>query len=363
MIPIAKPNLKGNELKYVTDCINTGWISSQGKYVKMFEEEFAKYCGTKYSTSTTSCTTALHLALLAIGIKADDEVIVPNLTFATTSNVVKFCGAKEVLVDVDKETYNIDPKLIEKKITSKTKAIIIVHLYGFPCNMDEIMSLAKKHGLYVIEDAAEAHGAEYNGKKIGSMGDIGCFSFFGNKIMTTGEGGIAVSNNKELMDKMIHLKNHGIVQGKGYWHDVVGYNYRLTNIQAAIGLAQLEQLEDFITKRNEIAEIYKNELSDVRGIKFQNTCDNANPVYWMFSIEIDENYPLSIEELVEYLKNNGVDTRRMFNPLNKMPPYKDDGDFPISEYLYLNTLVLPTYVSITKDELIKIGVLIKNAKK
>ncbi len=362
-IPIAKPNLSGNELKYVTECINTGWISSNGKFVTEFEEKFAHFCNTKYATSTTSGTSALHLALLALDIKEGDEVIVPNMTFATTANVVKYCNAKEVLVEVNKDTFNIDTNKIEEKITSKTKAIIVVHLYGFICDMEKIMSLAKKHNLYVIEDAAESFGSVYDKKKAGSLGHIGCFSFFGNKTLTTGEGGMCTTNDKNIYEKIKIFKNHGMTHGKGYWHDIVGYNYRMTNLQAAVGLAQMEKADEIIRKRDQIANWYKRELKDTNGIKFQQKQENEEPSYWMICILLDKDFKLSVEELANYLKENDVDSRRGFIPLNEMPPYFSKEEFLVSRDLYNRQLILPTYFDLKEEEVIKICNLIKNATK
>ncbi|NQV08592.1 DegT/DnrJ/EryC1/StrS family aminotransferase, partial [Candidatus Woesearchaeota archaeon] len=255
-IPVAEPVLEGNELKYVTECVKTGWISSAGKFVKKFEEKFSKYCDCKYGVAVSNGTTALHLALVALGIKKGDEVIVPNFTFVATANAVVYVGGVPVFVDADKETWNIDVDKIEEKITSKTKAIIPVNIYGHPCDMNKIMDIAKKHNLYVIEDCAESHGAEYNGEKTGSFGDISCFSFYGNKIITTGEGGMCVTNNKELAEKMSMLKDHGMKPERRYWHETIGFNYRMTNIQAAIGLAQLENINKFIETKRENTIIY-----------------------------------------------------------------------------------------------------------
>lgn len=234
-IPLAYPLLNGNEKKYVLDCLHTSWISSVGKYVDQFEKSFQDFCGTKYAISCANGTVALHLALLACGIGKGDEVIVPTLTYIASANAVSYCGALPVFVDSEKDTWNMDPAKIEEKINERTKAIIAVHLYGHPVNMEPILKIAEKYGLIVIEDAAEAHGAEYKGKKVGSIGHIGCFSFFGNKIITTGEGGMITTNDDALNEKIRLLKNQGMDQNRKYWFPVIGYNYRLTNLQAAIG--------------------------------------------------------------------------------------------------------------------------------
>ena len=246
MIPIAEPLLEEEELNNVMEAVKSGWISSKGKFIPEFEENFARYCGVKHSVATSNGTVALHLALATLGIKEGDEVIVPTLTFIATANAVRYTGAKPVFVDSNPDYWCIDPEKIEGAITPKTRAIIPVHLYGHPCDMEAIMAVAKKHDLYVIEDAAEAHGAEHKGRKVGSFGDIACFSFYGNKIITTGEGGMCLTDDEILAERMRILRDHGMNPGKRYWHDIVGFNYRMTNMQAAIGVAQLEKIDRVI---------------------------------------------------------------------------------------------------------------------
>ncbi|MBS3121406.1 DegT/DnrJ/EryC1/StrS family aminotransferase [Candidatus Woesearchaeota archaeon] len=350
-IPIAKPNLKGNELKYLTECITSGWISSSGKFIELFEKKFADFCGVKHSVSCSNGTVALHLALLALGIGKGDEVIVPNLTFAATANVVIYTGAKPVLVDVQEDTWCIDSEEIKKKITKRTKAIIPVHLYGMPCDMDSIMKIAKENNLVVIEDCAEAHGAEYKGKKVGSIGDIGCFSFYGNKIITTGEGGMCVTNDKQLAEKMRLLKDHGMSKEKRYWHDVIGYNYRMTNLQAAVGLAQLERINEFIEKRRAIAETYNRLLKSVKDITLPPNKPWAKKVDWLYSILINDKFSVNRDNLIDILKEKGIDTRRFFYPLNEMSPYKDNSSFPISKKLSEQGINLPTYIELKEKEI------------
>ncbi|TKJ17310.1 aminotransferase DegT [Candidatus Woesearchaeota archaeon B3_Woes] len=353
-IPVAEPDLNGNELDYVTDCIKSSWVSSKGEYIKKFEDAFSKYCNVKHSISTSNGTAALHLALIALGIKEGDEVIVPNLTFIASANTVKYCNAKPVFVDVDKETWNIDANKIEEKITNKTKAIMPVHLYGSPCDMDKIMEIAKKHNLFVIEDCAEAHGAEYKGKKVGGFGNVACFSFFGNKIITTGEGGMCITNNNKLAEKMKILKDHGMSNTKRYWHPLVGYNYRMTNIQAAIGLAQLERIEDFIEIRRKNAQLYDSLLKNVKGIRLSIEKENTKNVYWMYSILLENR-----EEVMERLKEDGVDTRPFFYPINTMPPYKNDEKFPISKELSKKGLNLPSSTLLDEKDIKRIVETIK----
>lgn len=359
MIPVAEPDLDGNELKYVTECIKTGWISSVGSYVTKFEEEFSKYCNVKHGVAVANGTVALHLALEALGIKKGDEVIVPALTFVATANAVKYTGAKPIFIDSEPRTWNIDPEKIEEKITKKTKAIIPVHLYGHPCDMDKIREIAEKHCLKIIEDAAEAHGAEYKGRKVGSLSDISCFSFYGNKILTTGEGGMCLTNDQELAEKMRWLKDHGMSKEKKYYHPQLGYNYRLTNIQAAIGLAQLEKLEKTIEAKRKNAELYNSLLKDVKGITLPVEEPWAKNVYWMYSILVEKNYKLKRDELMSKLKKEGIDTRPFFIPLHKMP-YLDEGlKLPIAEGLGEKGINLPSSAKLTKEQIEKISQTIK----
>lgn len=241
-IPVNEPLIAKNATKYVLDCLETGWVSSAGTYIEKFEKAFAKYLGVKHAITTTSGTTALHLALLTLGIGSGDEVIVPTLTMIASVNSICYVGAIPVLVDSEPETGNIDPKKIEEKITKKTKAIMPVHLYGHPADMDKIMEIAKKYKLAVVEDAAEAHGAEYKGEKAGSFGKINCFSFYGNKIVTTGEGGMVVTNDDKLAERARSLKDLAHSKKRRFLHEELGYNFRMTNMQAALGLAQLEEI-------------------------------------------------------------------------------------------------------------------------
>ena len=244
--PVYQPSLNGNEKKYVNECLDSTWISSKGKFINKFENEFAKYINTKFAIAVPNGTIALHLALLTLGIGKNDEVIVPTLTYVASANAVKYTGAKPVFADSFSDTWQINPKDIRKKITKKTKAIMPVHLYGFPCEMDEIKNIAKEFNLLIVEDCAEAFGTKYKNKHVGNFGDISAFSFFGNKTITTGEGGMVVMNNKRLFDLAVHIKGQGLAKNREYWHDIIGYNYRMTNICAAIGLAQLERADKII---------------------------------------------------------------------------------------------------------------------
>ncbi len=361
-IRIANPVFNGNEKKYVNDCLDSGWISSVGSYINKFEEKFAKFVGTKYAISCANGTVALHLPLLAYGVRPGDEIIVPTLTYIATANAVKYCGAKPVFVDSERDTWNIDPKKIEAKITNKTKGIIVVHLYGHPVNMAPIMQLAKKHNLFVIEDAAEAHGAKYKNKNVGNIGHIGTFSFFGNKIITTGEGGMVVTNDKRLADKMRILKGQGMDPKRRYWFIEVGYNYRMTNIQAAIGLAQLEKVKWHMGMRNKIAKLYYKHLSGLKDyVELPVVKEWATHSFWMFSILIKDNVKISRDELMKLLSEKGIETRPVFYPMHIMPPYFiKNAKFSIAEKIAERGLNIPTHALLKEQDIEYISSCIKD---
>ena len=344
-VPVMEPSLGGNELKYVSDCIASGWISSQGQYVRQFEEAFAKFHGLPSALTVANGTVALHLALVALGIGPGDEVIVPDLTFAASANVVIHCGATPVLADVLPETWTLDPADFERKITSRTKAVMPVHLYGHPCDMDPIMAVARKHGLYVVEDSAEALGARYRGHLTGTVGDVGCFSFFANKVITTGEGGMVIARDQELMRKMTILRDHGMEKSRRYWHLVPGFNYRMTNLQAAIGLAQMERLEHFLSRRDEIVARYDSQLGKLPGIVLPPRASWARNIHWLYSILINpEEAHIDRDGLSARLAGYGVETRAFFYPLHVQPPYlhKDAAAFPVTTDVSARGLSLPT---------------------
>jgi perosamine synthetase len=349
-IPIAEPLFAGNELKYVSDCVSTGWISSIGKYIRLFEEEFSKFIGTKYGIATSNGTTALHLALVTYGIGRDHEVIVPTLSFIATANCVAYTGAKPVFVDSEPNTWNIDPEKIKEKITDRTKAIIPVHLYGHPADMKPIMDLAEDHSLIVIEDAAEAHGADYRERKVGGSGDVGCFSFFGNKIITTGEGGMITTDNEEIAKKAMMLRDHGMSKEKRYWHPQIGYNYRMTNMQGAVGLAQTEKIHDYIEIRRKNAGIYNSYLKGIPNITTPPEMEWARNVYWMYSILVDK---IPRDELAKILKEKNIDTRPLFYPIHTQPPYADQNkdEFLVAQDLSRRGLSLPSAPTLTKDQI------------
>ena len=357
-IPVAEPYIGDEELKNVIEAVKSGWISSKGKFIEEFEREFARYCGVKYGVATANGTAALHLALKALGIGKGDEVIVPALTFVATANAVTYCNAKPVFVDSHPEYWCINPEKIEEKITPKTKAIIPVHLYGHPCDMDRIMEIARNHNLYVIEDAAEAHGAEYKGRKIGSFGDISCFSFYGNKMITTGEGGMCLTNNEELAERMRYLRDHAMSKNRRYWHETVGFNYRMTNLQAAIGVAQLKRLDEFIEKKRQIAKWYAEELKELEEkelVKLHPEMEWAKCVYWMYSILIEDKAKVSRNELMKKLENMGIETRPFFVPMHLLPMYNSGEKLPIAEDLAERGLNLPSSASLKLDQIKQIS--------
>ncbi len=343
--PVATPVLSGNEFKYLTDAFCSTWISSSGSYIDKFEDEFSKYSDCAYGSAVSNGTVALHLALVALEIGIDDEVIIPDLTFAATINAVLHAHATPVIVDVEEDSWCISPQEVENAITSKTKAIIPVHLYGQPCDMDAIMKIAKKYKLKVIEDCAQAHGAMFKNQKVGSFGDIGCFSFYGNKVLTTGEGGMCTTNNPILNKKMRILRDHGMSREKKYWHDVVGFNYRMTNLQAAIGVAQLERIESIHKNRREYENCYRAALSK-KNFTFQNNLDNRQRITWLVSFLIDKD--TNREEYIDNLRGKGMDARPFFYPLSDMEIYKEYccNSTPVTKKIASLGLNLPTYESL-----------------
>lgn len=317
-IPVYQPLLAGNEKKYVMECLDTGWISSKGDFVNRFEKSFAEYIDVKHATTVSNGTVALHLALLALGIGQGDEVIVPTLTYIASVNAIVYTGATPVFVDSLTDTWQVDPEDVRRKISSKTRAIMAVHLYGHPCEMLQLQTIAKENGLFLIEDCAESFGSKYNGQHTGTFGDISTFSFYGNKTITTGEGGMVVANDDTLYERALHLKGQGLAKHRQYWHDIVGYNYRMTNICAAIGLAQLEQADKLIREKRQIAYWYKEELTNT-SIGFHQEHGDVVHSYWMCSILVPR--AEQRDALRDYLEKKGVETRPLFYPVHTMPMY------------------------------------------
>lgn len=369
MIPVCEPTLGEKELEYVTDCVKSSWISSSGKYILKFEDLFSNFCNVQFGVSCMNGTSAVHLALSAAGIGNQDEVIIPTFTMIATANAVIYTGAKPVLVDAEEETWNMNPSLIEERITKKTKAIMPVHIYGHPCDMDSISKIAKEHNLLVIEDAAEAHGAEYKGKRVGGLSDVAAFSFYGNKIITTGEGGMVVTNNEEIAERARSLRNLAFTKDR-FRHQEIGFNYRMTNIQAAIGTAQMERADELVEMRRKNARIYKKLLTGIEGVTTQPEKSWAKNVYWMFGVLFDEQFGTSKEKIKDELHTNGVDTRSFFYPMHKQPVFSQknsnflsvEGDFPIADKLFENGLYFPSSSHLTETQIQEIVDKIKTIK-
>jgi len=357
-IQVMEPVLTGNELSYVTECIKTNWISSQGAFVKRFEKMMGDYCGVRHSLAVNNGTAALHLALESLGVGPGDEVIVPDLTFAATINCVLHANATPVIIDVDPVSWNIAPDLIREAITSRTKAIIPVHLYGQPCAMGEILSIARAHNLFVIEDCAEALGSSIGGRMVGSFGNAAAFSFFGNKTITTGEGGMLLFRDKEVFDRAAVLRDHGMLPGKRYWHEIVGYNYRMTNLQAAVGVAQMERVEEFVRRKIEIGELYNSCFADQAEVHIPAIIPGTVNSYWLFSMLLAPRSSINRDEMMNKLLLNGVETRPLFYPLHKMPPYMSFSQgqaFPVSSDISSRGFSLPSAVTLADKEIRGIG--------
>lgn len=370
-IPVCEPMLAGNELKYVTDAVATGWISSAGKYVTEFEKQFAAYSDCKCGVAVCNGTVALHLALVALGIGKGDEVIVPTFTMIASAFAVCYTGAKPVFVDADPNTWNIDVTKIEEKITPRTKAIMPVHIFGQMCDMDAIQALADKYNLLIIEDAAEAHGATWCGRKAGSCSHVGCFSFFANKNITTGEGGMVVTNDEAIYEKLKYYKNVCFPMSgvRNYLHNDIGFNYRMSNVVAAIGLAQTEKADEYKAMRMHNNELYRRYLADVPGVRFQTILPQVECVSWMNTIVLDPAlYGHTKDELIVYLRENNIDSRLLFNGMHRQKSLLDfgcdcSGEYPVCDMLTENGFYLPSASSLTEDVIKAICTLIKNFAK
>lgn len=352
-ISIANPVFNGNEKKYLMECIDTGWVSANGRFVAEFEKEFAQFCGTKYALTCSNGTVTLHLILTALGIGPGDEVIMPTLTYIATANAVRYCGATPVFVDSEEDTFNMDPEKLEEKITENTRAIMPVHLYGLPANMGRIQEIADKYSIPVIEDAAEAHGAEYDGKKVGSMGLAASFSFFGNKVITCGEGGMITTNDEALYQRMKLLKGQAVSPEKRYWHVDVGYNYRMTNMQAAVGLGQLENISWHIEQRERVAGLYEKYLSGTKKyLKMQSVPDDCTSVYWMNNVILQDGVDQDRDEVMRRMEECNIEMRPVFYPMHIMPPYLDqDASYPVAEKLGARGISLPSHAGLGEEEI------------
>lgn len=358
-LPVAAPDLGGNEERYVVDAIRSSWISSTGPYVERFEREFAEFAGTRAAVSVANGTVALHLALLALEVQPGDEVIVPSLTFVATANAVRYVGAEPVFVDVDPGTWTIDPSAVEAAITPRTVGVIAVHLYGHPANMDELNGIASRHHLWVVEDAAEAHGATYKGRPAGSLGTIATFSFYGNKIITSGEGGALTVDDPELERRIRLLRGQGMDPQRRYFFPVVGHNFRLTNVACALLCAQLERVEVFMARRADLATLYRHLLRRVPGIGTQPSAAWATPANWLVSTVVDQSlFGISRDELSAALEGVGVETRPFFQPLHRLPPYLGQRgskrDLPVTDRLASSGLNLPTSTTMSDEDVVRV---------
>jgi perosamine synthetase len=354
-ISVAQPKLEGNERKYVLDCLDTNWISSNGKYIAAFEESFAAFCGVKHAIAANNGTTALHLALVALGLQPGDEVIIPTVTYIATANAVQYCGAKPVLVDVCADTMNIDPAQIEAKITPRTRGIIPVHLYGHPANMAALSEVARKHGLWLLEDAAEAHGAEVGGRRVGALGNCAIFSFFGNKIVTTGEGGMVTTDDDELAAKLRLYRGQGVDPKRRYWFPVVGYNYRMTNIQAAIGLAQMETVDNALAERSALARMYDEALAPLQEmLVLPKVQPGMRHVYWMYTVYLRAGGEVQRDAIMQALEAEGIETRPVFYPMHVLPPYQENSTYPVADLWAQRGMNLPTHGFLTRGDVDRI---------
>jgi len=348
LIPVYKPFIGEPESRYVAQALASTWISAKGEFLDRFEREFPRFVGSTHGIATCNGTAAAHLALAALGIGPGDEVIVPTFTYVASVNAISYTGATPVFVDSDPDYWNLDPGLLEAAVSERTKAIEVVHLYGHPTDMDPVLEVARRHGLAVLEDAAEAHGAEYKGRKVGSLGDIASFSFFGNKIITTGEGGMVVTSHEDLAQRCRHLRGQGVSPTRTCWHDVIGFNYRMTNLVAAIGVAQLERVDDVLARKRQVAQLYRKRLESLPGLRFQKEADWATSVWWMVSILVD---PRVRNGLMAFLADSGVETRPFFFPAHELPIYPRTQRYPVAELLGASGINLPSYPELSEEHI------------
>ena len=340
-IPLYQPDLSGNEKRYVLECLDSTWISSKGIFISEFENRFAAYVGARHAVGVCNGTVALHLALITLGIGPGDEVIVPTFTYIAAVNAIAYTGATPIFVDSRRDNWQMDSADVRRKINARTKALMVVHLYGHPCEMDALKEIARERRLFVVEDCAEAFGARYKGRLVGTFGDIATFSFYGNKTITTGEGGMVVTNDQALADSAKHFKGQGLAPNREYWHDVIGYNYRMTNICAAIGLAQLERADEFLSKKRELAKTYQKYLQGLPVEVHGESADVTNS-YWMTSILVEN--PADRDGLRTHLRERGIETRPLFYPVHMMPMYVAGHQmYPVAQDLAERGINLPSW--------------------
>lgn len=363
MIPVNEPLLNGNEKKYLNECIDTGWISSEGPFIKKFEENMANFVGRKYSVAVTNGTAALEMAIEALGIGKGDEIIMPSFTIISCCQAIVKAGAIPVLVDSEYDTFNMKVEDIESKITTKTRAIMVVHIYGLPVDMNKILEISRKYNLKIIEDAAEMHGQTYNGKMCGSFGDISIFSFYPNKHITTGEGGMVLMDNELLYERCKSLRNLCFSPdgNKRFIHEELGWNLRMTNIQAALGVAQLERINEFVAKKKWIGEMYQELLSDINVINLPvRQKEFSDNIYWVFAITLKDNYAKTVKEVMKELGDRGVGTRPFFYPMHAQPVFNKmglflDEHYPNAVKLYERGFYIPSGMAITKEQILEVS--------
>jgi perosamine synthetase len=354
VIPVCETRLDGNERAYLLRCLDTNWISSAGPFVKEFEAAFSAAVGCAHGVACANGTVALHLALTALGIGPGDEVIVPAFTMIATANAVTYTGATPVLADSEDRTWNVDPERVAACITPRTKAIVVVHTYGHPADMDAILELARAHSLRVVEDAAEAHGATYKGRPVGSLGDVATFSFYGNKIVTTGEGGMVTTNDAALAGVLRRLRDHAFSDERHFWHSYLGFNYRMTNLQAAIGLAQTERLERLVEIRRRNRRLYDALLENVGGLVLPPEAEDVSSVFWMYGLLVEDAFGCSRDALRTRLADAGIETRTFFVPMHLQPIYYrrfEGRRFPVAEMLCRKGLYLPSGPGLTPADI------------
>lgn len=356
-IPIYRPDLSGREKQYVCECLESTWISSKGRFIEAFENEFAKFTDVRHATAVSNGTVALHLALVALGIGPGDEVIVPTLTYIAPVNAIAYTGATPVFVDSLSDTWQMDPADVLRKISPRTRALLLVHLYGHPCDTDALSEIARARGLFLIEDCAEAFGSIYKGKHVGTAGDIATYSFFGNKTISTGEGGMVVTNDETLHDRSVHFKGQGLAKHRQYWHDVVGYNYRMTNICAALGLAQLERANTFVARKRAIAAMYQDNLVGVP-VELHKEYGEVQHSFWMCSLLVPD--ASQREPLRDFLAQSGVETRPLFYPVHTMPMYASRFQrHPVAEGLGWRGINLPSWPGLTDDDVREVADIVR----
>lgn len=359
MIPVSEPLFSGNEKKYLQECIDTGWVSSEGPFVEKFETAYANFIGVKYGVAVSNGTAALEVALHSIGVTKDDEVILPSFTIISCAIACIRLGAKPVLVDIEPNQWNIDVNLIESKITKKTKALLIVHIYGHPVDMDAILDLKQKYGIKIIEDIAEAHGSKYFSRRqkkwltCGAIGDASSVSFYGNKLITTGEGGMVLSNDESVAIRACSYRNLCFDKNQRFLHTGIGFNFRLTNLQAAVGLAQVEKIEEHIDIKQRNFSFYAEQLKEIPWLRFMYKEEWAQPIYWMYCVEIVEKSLFTAKEVIAFLSKNAIGSRPFFLGLHQqkvLEPYIDKGSYPVTDRAFQRGFYLPSGLTLNKEK-------------